>query len=88
MKRYKQVSDAQELQMLNAEQQANSLYQNLRAICVEGTSDDLDRPIEVLLRDQELRTRYRLGSVNSVNIVRVLVQVTGLTTVAGVGLIE
>lgn len=60
--------------MLQTERQADEHLKNLRVVAVEGTSDDLDRPIEVLLQNPELRTAHRLGSVNSVNIVRMLAQ--------------
>jgi hypothetical protein len=41
---------------------------------VEGTSDDLDRPIAALFRDTEFKHQHRLGSLNSVNVARVLMQ--------------
>lgn len=40
----------------------------------EGTSDDLDRPIAALFLDVEFRHKHSLGSLNSVNVARVLVQ--------------
>ena len=40
----------------------------------EGTSDDLDVPCEAVLRDAAFKQRHCLGTVNSVNIVRMLVQ--------------
>jgi threonine synthase len=44
---------------------------------VDGTSDDLDVAIEGNLKDAGVRDKYQLGSVNSVNIARVLMQVVG-----------
>ena len=41
---------------------------------MEGTSDDLDRPLQALFQDLAFKQRYHLGSMNSVNIVRILVQ--------------
>jgi threonine synthase len=60
--------------MLHTERQSDGQLKNLRVAAVEGTSDDLDRPIEVILQNPELRTQHKLGSVNSVNIVRMLAQ--------------
>ncbi len=39
---------------------------------VEGSSDDLDRPLAALFADAAFRTTRRLGSLNSVNIARVV----------------
>ena len=47
---------------------------NVHVIGVEGSSDDLDVPMEQLFRDAAFKRRHRLGSVNSVNVVRLLVQ--------------
>lgn len=41
---------------------------------MEGTSDDLDRPIAALFRDTKFKHQHRLGSLNSVNVARVLMQ--------------
>jgi len=43
-----------------------------------GTSDDLDRPIEEVFADAEARESYRLGTLNSVNVVRMLMQAVHL----------
>ena len=60
----------QERQMTSvAEREAN-----VHVIGVQGTSDDLDVPIEACFRDAAFKSRHHLGSVNSVNIVRLLVQ--------------
>jgi len=40
----------------------------------EGGSDDLDVPIDSLFHDAEVRSKFNLGSLNSVNIVRLLMQ--------------
>ncbi len=42
---------------------------------VDGSSDDLDVPLAAVFRDADFRTRCSLGSLNSVNVARVLVQV-------------
>ncbi len=47
---------------------------NLAVWGVDGTSDDLDVPLARLFEDTEFRTRHCLGSLNSVNIARVLAQ--------------
>ena len=47
---------------------------NVHVVGVEGTSDELDVPIEACFRDRSCADRHRLGSVNSVNVVRLLVQ--------------
>ena len=48
---------------------------NVKVIAIEGSSDDLDVPIEALFADLAFKEKYNLGGVNSVNICRVLVQV-------------
>ncbi|KAL1524757.1 hypothetical protein AB1Y20_019640 [Prymnesium parvum] len=47
---------------------------NVHLIGVEGSSDALDVPIEALFQDQPFKRAHRLGSVNSVNVIRLLVQ--------------
>jgi len=47
----------------------------LSPVAVEGTSDDLDQPVAELFVDPVFKKENRLGSLNSVNIVRLLVQV-------------
>jgi threonine synthase len=61
----------QELQMTTV----GEVAPRVKVIAVEGNSDDLDRPIEEVFADTEFKQRYRVGSVNSVNICRPLVQV-------------
>ena len=40
----------------------------------EGSSDDLDVPMEACFADNQFKARHSLGSVNSVNVVRLIVQ--------------
>ena len=47
---------------------------NVHVVGVEGTSDDLDVPMEQCFRDASFKAAHQLGSVNSVNVVRLLVQ--------------
>ena len=47
---------------------------NVHVVGVEGSSDDLDVPMEQCFRDRTFKAAHRLGSVNSVNVVRLLVQ--------------
>lgn len=47
---------------------------NVHVVGVEGSSDDLDVPMEACFRDSAFKARHALGSVNSVNVVRLLVQ--------------
>jgi threonine synthase len=63
-------SAVQELQMTRGSES----YENSTLIRVEGTSDDLDEPIEAILHDVKIKHELNIGSVNSVNIVRLLVQ--------------
>ena len=65
------ISLLQELQMTTV----GEVEDNVKVIAIEGSSDDLDVPIEALFADLAFKEKYNLGSVNSVNICRVLVQV-------------
>lgn len=65
------VSAVQEGQM----QEAGATMHNGHVISVEGTSDDLDVPCEAIHRDTAFKAAHSVGTVNSVNIVRMLVQV-------------
>ena len=47
---------------------------NVHLVGVEGSSDDLDVPMEACFADGAFKARHKLGSINSVNIVRLLVQ--------------
>ena len=47
---------------------------NVHLMGVEGSSDDLDVPLERVFGDLPFKAKHRLGSVNSVNVVRLLVQ--------------
>ena len=40
---------------------------NVHVVGVDGSSDDLDRPLEAVFGDAAFKDRHRLGSVNSVN---------------------
>ena len=53
---------------------------NVHVIGVEGSSDDLDVPMEACFRDARFKAAHSLGSVNSVNILRLLVQARPTTT--------
>ena len=64
------ITRLQELQMTE-EDGRNGVH----VIGIEGTSDDLDRPMETVFGDVAFRKRHSIGSVNSVNICRVVVQV-------------
>lgn len=64
------VSAAQEAQICRRVGEAR-----VRVVRVEGGSDDLDVPIDALFHDPAFRAAHRLGSLNSVNVVRMLMQV-------------
>ncbi len=49
---------------------------NVRAVAVNGTFDDCQRVVKEALRDAELTKRRRFVSANSINIARLLAQVT------------
>lgn len=68
-RRHSAISAVQERQTL-------ACAQDPRTAIVEcmGTSDDLDRPINAAFADASLRETHKLGSVNSVNVVRLIVQ--------------
>nr|XP_045614565.1 threonine synthase-like 2 [Procambarus clarkii]XP_045614566.1 threonine synthase-like 2 [Procambarus clarkii]XP_045614567.1 threonine synthase-like 2 [Procambarus clarkii]XP_045614568.1 threonine synthase-like 2 [Procambarus clarkii]XP_045614570.1 threonine synthase-like 2 [Procambarus clarkii] len=59
----------QELQMTTV------VERNVHVFCVEGTSDDLDKPIKQCFADKELVSTHNLISINSINWGRILVQV-------------
>lgn len=65
------VSAEQEMQMLHC----NSIYSNTRCFGVCGSSDELDAPIEQVFKDTTYKNTHSLGSVNSVNILRLLAQI-------------
>ena len=65
---------------VSAPQEAQMLAYDLRlpsAKCfgVEGNSDELDEVIESVFLDNSLRNKFHLGTVNSVNVLRLLAQV-------------
>ena len=65
------ISREQEVQMLSFDES----IPNAKCFAVEGTSDDLDVPIETLFKDTHFKSTYGIGSVNSVNILRFLAQI-------------
>jgi len=66
------ITDGQRLQMTTVDDW------NVHCVGVDGSSDDLDFVLESVFRDLEFVNRYSLGSVNSINIGRILVQATHL----------
>jgi threonine synthase len=48
---------------------------NVHVFAVEGTTDDVDVPMKACLVDSEFAAKYKLGSVNSINVVRLISQV-------------
>ena len=64
------ITPVQERQMTSGAESAP----NVRVVGVEGSSDDLDVPMEACFRDGPFAAEQRLGSVNSVNVVRLVVQ--------------
>ena len=60
----------QERQMTHAAAAAR----NVHLVGVEGSSDDLDVPMEACFRDLRFKRAQSLGSINSVNVARLLVQ--------------
>lgn len=65
------ISSVQERQMTTVA----AVEENVYCVGVEGTSDDLDVPMEEVFADLAFKSEHKLGSINSVNICRVLVQV-------------
>lgn len=49
---------------------------NVRAVAVRGTFDDCQRIVKEALRDREFSSRRRFVSANSINVARLLAQVT------------
>ena len=68
----KGITLLQELQMTTVGEIENN---GVHVIGVDGSSDDLDRPMEVIFNDVAFKHQHNIGSVNSVNIARVLVQI-------------
>ncbi|XP_071827200.1 threonine synthase-like 2 isoform X3 [Apostichopus japonicus] len=62
------ISDIQERSMTTVNEK------NVHVFGADGNSDDIDEPIRALSLDQEFRHRHNLGSMNSINIARVLCQ--------------
>ena len=67
---FSSITAVQERQMTSVAE----VEENVHVIGIEGTSDDLDVPMEACFRDTAFKAAQKLGSVNSVNIVRLLVQ--------------
>jgi threonine synthase len=63
------ISAQQELQMTTV------IAPNCHVIAIDGTSDDADVVLQELFADPAVRERYRLTSINSVNIARILIQI-------------
>ncbi|XP_018589855.1 threonine synthase-like 2 isoform X1 [Scleropages formosus] len=55
-------------------QMTTSLEDNVHVFAADGSSDDIDVPLRRLFADQDLVKRHGLMSLNSVNWVRILVQ--------------
>lgn len=62
------VSKVQEQQMTTVDEA------NVHVVAVEGTSDDLDVPCNEVFADEAFKTKHSIGSINSINVVRVIVQ--------------
>ncbi len=56
------------------EQQLTTLGGNVKAIEVNGTFDDCQALVKQAFLDEELRSKYRLASANSINIARLIPQ--------------
>jgi threonine synthase len=64
------ITPVQERQMTSVAERER----NVHVVGVEGSSDDLDVPMEACFRDRAFKEAFHLGSVNSVNIIRLVVQ--------------
>ena len=67
---YASITPVQERQMTAIAE----IEANVHVYGVEGSSDDLDVPMEACFADKQFKARHSLGSVNSVNVVRLIVQ--------------
>ena len=67
---YKRVSEFQRKQMTTVKSS------NVFNIALKGTFDDCQEIIKELFRDKELNNRLNLGSINSINWVRIMAQIT------------
>ena len=56
------------------EKQLSTFTGNVRALKVKGTFDDCQRMVKTAFTDNDLRSRFRLSSANSINIARLLPQ--------------
>ena len=66
---YGRVSPVQELQMTTVTDD------NVHNIAIDGTFDDAQAIVKEIFNDQEFKQNYALGSINSINWVRVLAQI-------------
>ncbi|WP_407568796.1 threonine synthase [Deinococcus altitudinis] len=64
------VSKVQELQMTTIQDE------NVLNLAIDGTFDDAQRIIKELFGDVAFKQRYHLRAINSINIVRILAQIT------------
>lgn len=65
------ITSVQELQMTTVRSELG----NVHAIACDGSSDELDVPIlECFEKERKFKEEYRLCSINSVNIIRILMQ--------------
>ena len=56
---------------------------NVHVWGVDGSSDDLDVPLAELFKDAEFRTKHKLGSLNSINVARVVCRSGRIGGIAG-----
>ena len=71
------ITPTQEAQMAAVPPQAPHVH----LVGVEGSSDDLDVPLEACFADRAFAGRHRLGTANSVNVVRLIVQAANFVCV-------
>ncbi|KAK3599421.1 hypothetical protein CHS0354_036440 [Potamilus streckersoni] len=62
------ISEIQERQMTSV------IEDNVHVFRVDGTSDDLDRPVKNVLSDVEFKRQHRLSCINSINWARIMIQ--------------
>ena len=68
-KRFSSITQEQEYQTI-----CRAGERNVTVVEVEGSSDDIDVPVEACFRDLKFKKQASLGSSNSVNIFRVMMQ--------------
>uniref|UniRef100_A0A6U4LG57 Threonine synthase n=2 Tax=Hemiselmis andersenii TaxID=464988 RepID=A0A6U4LG57_HEMAN len=64
------VSPIQQMQMTSV------LDPNVHCVAVQGTFDDCQDIVKALFRDLKFKKQYSLGAVNSINIARIMFQIT------------